>query len=266
MSRIPLEGAVVVVTGAGSGIGRETAVELSASGARVALVGRRLEPLEETSAAMSDGGMALIADVTDPAACEAVRERVLDEYGRVDILVNNAGISMRGEFGKTDPAVFRRLVEVDLLGPMVMTRVFIADIAKARGAVCFVSSLAGLYGLPEVSAYSASKMGLTALAQSLRAEYAGTGTSFTVVHIGLVDNDPDKRVYGQDGSLIPLHRPSHATRRDAASYIINATVRRTSMAFHTPAGKLMAFFARFFPSVVGSLSAFGRLRLRRLFD
>ncbi|PKL08705.1 MAG: hypothetical protein CVV51_07620 [Spirochaetae bacterium HGW-Spirochaetae-7] len=266
MKRMALDGAVVALTGAGSGIGREIALALGAAGARVALLGRRRSPLEETAAAMPPGAIVVVADATDPSDCLSARNEVLLAFGKVDILINNAGVSMRGEFGKTDPTVFKALVDGNLLGPMLMTRTFMGDIASSRGAVSFVSSLAGLYGLPEVSAYSASKMGLTALAQSLRTEYSGSGCSFTVVHVGLVDNDPDKRVFAADGSMVPLSRPSQATRRNAAAYILECVTRRKATGYHTPTGKVMAFVVRLAPGLVRGMTGFSRRQLRKYFD
>lgn len=263
---------VVVITGAGSGIGRELALALAEEGARLALVGRRLEALERTAESISGLGLVpapeclvAVADVTDPAACEAARAAIASRFGRVDVLVNNAGASMRGEFAGSEPRVLRSMVEANLLGPMLATRAFLPALAESGGTVCFVSSLAGLFGLPEVSAYSAAKMGLTALAQSLRTEYAGTGVGFVVAHIGLVDNDPGKRVLAADGSMIPLSRPSHATRKAAARFIAEAIRRRRRVAVHTPAGLAMAAAARFAPGLVAAVAGFARRRLRRFF-
>lgn len=268
MSRFDINGASAIVTGAGSGIGRELAKVLVKNGARVALIGRRREALEETAGLLPTGATAIVvvADVTDYDSCVKACDTVRASFGRIDALFNNAGISMRGAFGQTTPQVLRSLVEGDLLGPMLMTRACVQNIVSARGFVCFVSSLAGLYGLPLVSAYSASKMGLTALAQSLRTEYAGSGASFTVVHIGLVDNDPGKRVLSSDGTWIPLSRPSHATRENAAVCILRASLARKGTAIHTGAGKLLALAVRFVPGVVARLSAFSRKRMKDLYE
>jgi len=268
MKRFDIAGASVIITGAGSGIGRELANILCARGARVALLGRRREALEATAAGLPSGAVTIIVatDVTDYDSCLKARDAVMASFGRIDALFNNAGISMRGAFGDTAPQVLRQLVDGDLLGPMLMTRACIHDIVSVQGIVCFVSSLAGLYGLPLVSAYSASKMGLSGLAQSLRTEYAGRGASFSVVHIGLVDNDPDKRVLAADGSLVPLARPAHATRKQAAEFILEAALRRTQTAYHTAAGKAMAVAVRFAPGIVGALSAFSQRRMKDLYQ
>lgn len=268
MKRFHIDGASVVVTGAGSGIGRELAKSLCARGARVALLGRRREALEATAAVLPAGAVSITiaADITDYDSCVKARDTVIGSFGRIDALFNNAGISMRGAFGDTAPQVFRQLVEVDLLGPMLMTRVCIDDITSVQGIVCFVSSLAGLYGLPLVSAYSASKMGLSGLAQSLRAEYAGSGASFTVVHIGLVDNDQGKRVLSADGTMVPLSRPANATRKNAAEFIIKVSLRRRKTAFHTPTGKAMALAVRFAPRIVGAILAMSRQHMKHLYQ
>lgn len=274
--RASFKGKVVVITGAGSGIGRELALAFASEGARLVIAGRRRQALDETArlvegatpdrgGAASEPPLVVSADVSRPEDCATLREAAIARFGAIDIVVNNAGASMRGEFGATEPAVFKAMVDANLLGPMLITRAFIADLKDRRGAVCYVSSLAGLFGLPEVSAYSASKMGLTGLAQALRTELAGSGVGVTVAHIGLVDNDPDKRVFGADGAMIPLSRPSHSTRKQAAKFILEAIRKRKAKAVHTLAGAAMAVAVGLAPGLVSSIAGFARTRLRRLF-
>jgi NADP-dependent 3-hydroxy acid dehydrogenase YdfG len=168
-----LDGQVAIVTGGGSGIGEATAVALARDGARVAVVGRRREPLEAVVTAVTSAGGAAFAasvDVADPEAVAAVAQAVVERWGRVDLLVNNAGVNVpQRELVKMSVADWNTVVQVNLTGTFLMTQAVLPVMRRQQsGTVVNVSSIAG-YRVSELSgpAYTAAKAGVNALTESL---------------------------------------------------------------------------------------------------
>ncbi|TXT49361.1 MAG: short-chain dehydrogenase/reductase SDR [Spirochaetes bacterium] len=252
-----LAGTTALVTGGGKGIGRETARELGKLGAAIYICGRDKASLESAAASFAAEGIRaqwFTADVRDPAACKALVDAVLAKASRLDILVNNAGMSMRGTLEETDPTVMAAMAEINFLGPAYMTKYSIPALRKSGGSVVFVSSLTALHGLPHVGVYGASKIALRVLAESLRIELAGSGVHVGIVHVGFTENDPDKVVYAQDGSLSSIgERKNSQTQAQVARRIVNLILRRRREATLTALGKLAAFIYRFFPGAADRL-------------
>ena len=137
MGETPLAGRAALVTGASSGIGRATARALAAAGAQVALAARRTERLEELEEEIAQGGgeaVALPTDVSDYAQAEAMAGRAEESFGGVDVLVNAAGIMLPAPIAEADPADWRRMVDVNLLGVLYATRAVLPGCSRvARG-------------------------------------------------------------------------------------------------------------------------------------
>ena len=168
-----LDGQVALVTGAGTGIGAATARALAQAGCRVALVGRRPEPLAEVADALAADGadcLVLPGDVADPAAATAAAEQVLDRWSRVDVLVNNAGLNVpRRELGVVSPEDWATVLEVNLTGTFLMTAAVLPAMrAQQSGTVVNVSSYAGYRPMLLTGpAYSAAKAGVNAFTESV---------------------------------------------------------------------------------------------------
>ena len=186
-----LAGRHAVVTGAGSGIGRATAVALAEAGASVTLIGRRAEALQDT-AVMAGGSKAQVAaaDVTDYAALATALERGRVRFGPIDILVNNAGGTTSAPFLKTDVATLRALLALNLEAPTEAARqVLPAMLERGWGRIVNVASTAGLKGYPYVSAYVAAKHGLVGLTRALALEVAARGVTVNAVCPDFTDTD-----------------------------------------------------------------------------
>jgi NADP-dependent 3-hydroxy acid dehydrogenase YdfG len=125
MSTDTTPGRVAVITGASSGIGAATARALAADDHRVALLARRADRIQALADEVGDGAIAIEADVTDRDALVAAAQRVQDELGGADILANNAGVMLLGPFGAEQRADYRQMVEVNLLGAITTTEVFL---------------------------------------------------------------------------------------------------------------------------------------------
>jgi NAD(P)-dependent dehydrogenase (short-subunit alcohol dehydrogenase family) len=192
----PLDGKVAIVSGAGSGIGRAAAIKLASDGASVALVGRSEARLTETASSMATAAI-FPADIADPAAVDALVERVLARFGRIDILVNAAGINVRLRTladGSVDD--FEQVVNTNLRGAFLLSRAVLPPMrAQGGGTIIHVASDSGVRGNDFAGvAYTASKFGLRGLIEAINAEERRNGIRVTSICPGEV-NTPllDKR-------------------------------------------------------------------------
>ncbi len=188
-----VKGTVAVVTGASAGIGEATAVALAQRGAKVVLAARRLDRLESMADRITRAGgtaLAVPCDVTDHHALMTLRTVVQEAFGPVDILVNNAGIPGGGELMELAYDQIRRVIEVNVLGVMFGTRAFLPGmLARGRGHVVNVASLAGKFAVPGASVYSASKHAVVAFSESLNGSTHHRGVLVTSLNPGFVPTE-----------------------------------------------------------------------------
>jgi NADP-dependent 3-hydroxy acid dehydrogenase YdfG len=170
MSTDQQPGRVAVITGASSGIGEATARALAAAGYRVALLARRAERIQALADDLGDGAVAIEADVTDRDSLIAAAERVQQELGGADILVNNAGVMLLAPFSSDQRDEHRQMVEVNLLGAMTATEVFLDQLRDGGGDLVNLSSVAGRTARPGNAGYAATKWGINGWSESLRQE------------------------------------------------------------------------------------------------
>jgi NAD(P)-dependent dehydrogenase (short-subunit alcohol dehydrogenase family) len=257
MKKAMLEDSTVLITGGSRGIGRETARLFCRAGAKVYIMGRDADALNDTAQRLSEEGCTvtpLRGDVRLEQDCKSCVEQVVGERRGIDVLINNAGMSMRGAFEETSIEVLRAMVEINYLGAAVMSRCALPHIKAAEGSIVFVSSISGLRGLPFIGPYGASKMALQGLAQSLRSELYHDGVHVGIVHVGFTENDPGKMTYSHDGRLVPLERSRyHQSQREVAERLLSCVVKRKNEMVLTSIGRLAAFFYRFFPRLADLL-------------
>jgi 3-hydroxybutyrate dehydrogenase len=189
-----LAGRHAIVTGGGSGIGAATAAELARRGARLTLIGRRSATLAATCAELTRqyGGdhFHAIADVTDPAAVTAAFAAAVERGGAVAILVNNAGAAESAAFLKTDLALLRRMMAVNLDAAFLCTQAVLpAMLRAAHGTIVNVASTAGVTGYAYVAAYCAAKHALVGMTRALAREVAAKGVTVNAVCPGYTDTD-----------------------------------------------------------------------------
>jgi NAD(P)-dependent dehydrogenase (short-subunit alcohol dehydrogenase family) len=184
---------VAVVTGAAQGIGRRTAELLAERG--YALVLCDVSPCRETSAEISHaGGIAIerIGDISVEANVQAIAGTALEKLGRIDVLVNNAGVSHICRAEETTADDWRRVMDVNLLGPFLLSREIGSIMLKQQqGSIVNVASVAGLLGIADRAAYNASKHGLIGLTRTLAAEWGGRGVRCNAVCPGWVKTPMD---------------------------------------------------------------------------
>lgn len=177
-----LEGRRVLVTGAGSGIGRALAIEAASASARLVLVGRNADTLAGTVALMKPGADVAIeaVDVTRPEAVRALAARVDQRFGVLDVLVNNAGVVTVGPVAEIDPGALAGMVETNLVAPIMMTVAFLPLLRRStQPHVVNTGSMLGEIALPLFAAYGATKAGLRAWSNGLRRELAREGVRVT---------------------------------------------------------------------------------------
>lgn len=183
-------GDVVVITGASRGIGRDVARAAAARGASVGLVARNADDLEALRSELSSLTTVAVAacDVGDAPGVAAAMGALTAELGPIDVLVANAGIGLYGPFIDADPADLERLVRVNLLGTMHAIRAVAPNmVARRRGHIVIVGSIAGRLGAPFEAAYSATKFGQSGLAECLAVELSPYDVGVSVVNPGPVD-------------------------------------------------------------------------------
>jgi NAD(P)-dependent dehydrogenase (short-subunit alcohol dehydrogenase family) len=186
MADSPLAGRHALITGGGTGIGAAAAAHLNTAGAKLSLLGRRIEPLQ--AVAESYGGSAIRCDVTDPARIAAAFDEARAANGPIDLLVVNAGIAESAPFHKMTREGWDRIVGTNLTAAFECSRAAIGDLLKSdNGRLVFVASVASLRGVPYAAHYAASKHGLLGLMRSLAAEYAKTSLTVNAVCPGYVD-------------------------------------------------------------------------------
>ena len=190
---MPANARVAVVTGSAQGIGRRTAEVLAGKGYALALLDVQ-SAAATCDAVRHQGGevLAIRADVSVEGDVERAARQVEERYGRADVLVNNAGISFIRPAEETSAGDWRRVLEVNLTGPFLLSRAFgRMMLARQEGAIVNVASIAGLAGIGDRAAYNASKHGLIGLTRTLAAEWGGRGVRVNAVCPGWVKTEMD---------------------------------------------------------------------------
>jgi len=184
---VRFEGKVALVTGAGSGLGRATAMRLASEGAAVACVDIAEATVKETAASIDGTAVAIGCDVTDEAAVAAAVERAVSELGRPSVVCNVAGIGKFQHTHEMTLADWSPIIAVNLTGTFLMCRATLPHLLDGGGAIVNVASNAGLMGQPFSVAYVASKHGVVGLTRALAVEYVKRGIRVNAVAPGGID-------------------------------------------------------------------------------
>lgn len=259
MSKPDFRGKVVVITGSSKGIGKAIALEFAARGCSIVLNGRNKEVLkaaEEEVSKRSAKVISVCADVSTPEGGALLIEEAVKVFGRVDILVNNVGVSMRGAVADLEPAVYKTIFESNILGAVNPTIPAIKYLRVTKGSMVFISSNAGIRGLPFLSAYSSSKMALRAIAESIRIEEKENDIHVGLIYVGYTENEGKKETIASDGSritLLPRKGKGVESRESVAKAVVKNVSKRKFITVLTRLGKLNFLLQPLFPNLVERL-------------
>jgi NAD(P)-dependent dehydrogenase (short-subunit alcohol dehydrogenase family) len=213
-----LAGKVTIVTGAGSGIGRASAIRFAEEGARVTCVDVQRDAVEATATTIGEAAVAVVADVSDPAAVSAYTDATVDRWGGLHVVFNNAGVNLPGVFHEVPDDVVDRTLDVNVKGCIYGCRYAIPYMLKAGGgSLINTSSVNGLVAEPFLTVYAASKGAIIMLSKGIALDYAKQGIRCNAIAPGWVDTPVNyahaemlgglDKVYADIDSFQPIGRP-----------------------------------------------------------
>lgn len=243
---------VVLITGASSGIGAETARQLAAEGAKLALLARRADKLASVKSeteALGARVLTFTADVNDRAALDTAVADTLAAFGRIDIVLANAGTSVTGPIFKLNVDDYRRQFETNFFGMLNTIYAAFEALKASRGQLGLLGSVAGVVGTPSASAYNASKFAVIGLGESIYHDLDELGISVTLIKPGFVESEI--RLLDRHGKVSDKPDPVPSwlvmSTPAAARVILNALYRRKPEVTVTFHGKVFTWCKRFLP-------------------
>jgi short-subunit dehydrogenase len=216
-----LDGAVMIITGAGSGIGAATARAAHAEGADVVLAGRRAERIEAiadelTARRPERPALAITTDVTDAADVAHLVDRTLAAYNRVDVLINNAAQGFYSPVCDADLDLYRTILEVNLIAPLALMRAVVPSMTRQGcGVIVNVSSGSSLGAYPTTGAYASTKAALNQLTDVARTELASDGITVSVIYPYLTESEFNDSLHGGTPIVAPADAPEHSAEHVA---------------------------------------------------
>lgn len=194
-----LSGRTALVTGGGTGIGFAVAQCLAACGASVILAGRREAELAKAAAQIGAAASCQVLDVADLASIPAVVRRLEKQHRPVGILVNNAGINLKKPYAETNDAELIAMLQTNVVGANALTHALLPQLrTSGAGSVVFISSMAALFGIPKVTAYSISKAALSGAVRALAVELGGENIRVNAVAPGWIETAMTGRAFAND--------------------------------------------------------------------
>ncbi|MFD9495216.1 MULTISPECIES: SDR family oxidoreductase [unclassified Streptomyces] len=253
------DGRVAVVTGAARGVGEATARRLARRGLRLALLGRELESLRQVAAGLPTEACCIEVDVTDEAALNGAARSVQARLGPASVVVANAGIAAAGPFAASEPALFNRVIDVNLIGSANTARAFLPQLLRTRGYYLQIASTAAFGSAPLMSAYCASKAGVESFAQALRTELQPEGVDVGIAYlhwtgtdmIGGLDDHPVLRALRthQPGPARRVHSPDQV-----ADWLMHGINKRATGIYAPPWLRLVQPLRPVLPLIVSRVA------------
>jgi short-subunit dehydrogenase len=243
---------VVAITGGSDGIGRGLIEALIPLGAKIATCGRNQDKLYDLQVRYSGHLLhTVVCDVSSYNDCKKFIDSTIHTFGGIDILINNAGISMRALFKDAEPAVIKKVMDVNFYGAVYCTKLALESIIERKGTIIGVSSIAGYRGLPGRSGYSASKFALNGFLESLRVELADKDVNVMWVCPGFTRSNIRNAALNSDGRAqgeSPMDEGKMMSALSCANHILKAIEKKKRTLVLTFTGKRTVFMNKFFPS------------------
>lgn len=250
----------VIITGAGSGIGKACAEVFAVNGYRIVINGRREDRLKQLKDELYSLGyaevLAVPGDVSNETDCQQLVNAAVGAFGGIDVLINNAGVSMRALVEEVDTQVLRKVMDVNFWGTVYCTKYALPHLLKAEGSVVGVSSIAGKKGLPGRAGYSASKFAMEGFLESLRIENRKKNLHVLIACPGFTASEIRRTALAADGNVqgeSPREEQKMMQPEEVAGHIYQAVVRRKPGIVLTANGRLTVLLNKFFPSLVDKL-------------
>jgi NAD(P)-dependent dehydrogenase (short-subunit alcohol dehydrogenase family) len=249
-----IRGTTVVITGATSGIGRETAREFARARAKVVLAGRREERLREIVGEIEARGgeaLAVVTDVSDPRQVDALIGQAAKRFGRIDTLVNNAGIGIAARFEEQSLDDLRRVMDVNFWGAVYACKAVlpIMRAQPAGGVIINVSSILGKRGMPYETAYCASKFALAGFSEALRTEVMSGGIDVSTIFPGAIETEIWQSASNQIGLDMPTFLPKFPARELARIVVQDARFPQPEIVMALDA-QVLDFFNTLAPGIM----------------
>jgi len=250
---------VVLVTGSTRGIGLELAKQLLDLNALVVFHSKQTPLPNDPSiihALASNLAIYLKADLRNASEVEQLIAAAVDKFERLDVVINNAGISAFGSIEQVELSIFQEVLETNLLGSVYISKAAIPTLMKTKGSILYLSSLAGLFGVPRYISYSMSKAALRQLRDGLALELHGTGIHVGITYLGFVENDADKYALDSVGNKLAIPQRNKYLRISkiyASKSILSAIEKRKAVRYIPLSGKLFSTVAFLFSGALSLL-------------
>lgn len=256
------KGKTVWITGASSGIGRETAYRFAEDGAKLILTALEADLLEQVKSECLAKGASdvrnLPFDLSETDKLESLANEALNAFGRIDVFYNNAGISQRGTTVETDMSVIRKVMDIDFYAPVILTKTVLPKMIEAGGGqLAVTTSIAGLFGFPLRCAYSSAKHALYGFFETIAAENYKDNIRVTIITPGRVQTNISVNSLEKDGSRhgkMDAGQAGGITPEKASHKIFNAIAKEKNEALVGSSELIMAYIKRFFPRLCAKLS------------
>ena len=254
-----LNGKVVVITGASSGIGEAMARLYSKMGAKVVLGARNEEKLALLAQIIeAEGGKAayIATDVTKEEDCKRLIAKAVEVFGGIDVLICNAGISMRAIFDDVEMSVLHRLMDVNFWGTAYCAKYALPYLQASKGSLVGISSVAGLHGLPGRTGYSASKFAMTGLLETIRIENLKKGLHVMIACPGFTASNVRYSALMADGSAqgaTPREENRMMTAEEVARIVAKGIVKRKRLCLMEAEGRATHFVKKLAPALLDRL-------------
>lgn len=246
---------VVVITGSTQGIGKRTAELLAMKGANIVINSRNLEKVNAVVDEFRSKGFKVIGlagDVSDYEFCLQMKDEIVGHFGRIDYLINNAALASKGALINSEYFVFEQVYRVNVLGSLYPSKAFLEEIMKTKGGILFISSVAGIVGLPSYIAYSGTKRSIVGLAECLKNEVVGEGVYIGVNYPGFTENDAQKTIISSNGEakILPKRNDVKVSPLDkTVNNIIRQIERRKFRSYSSIQGRMVQLIYNISPSV-----------------